>query len=81
MNPLFNQKYKTTLCRHWQTSQSCSIGVRCVFAHGEVELRNANDPITISQSVLSDPKMMNCLSSNSLGDIAHINAMVAARQL
>jgi len=34
MNPLFNQKYKTTLCRHWQQSGSCSIGVRCVFAHG-----------------------------------------------
>ena len=54
MNPIFNQKYKTTLCRHWQTTSACSIGVRCVFAHGQAELRNPNDPITLNQNILTD---------------------------
>ena len=84
MNPIFNQKYKTTLCRHWQTSGACSIGVRCVFAHGSAELRNTNDPITLNQNILTDPKMLTSFMANPLnplGDVTHINAMVAAQQL
>ena len=81
MNPIFNQKYKTTLCRHWQTTNACSIGVRCVFAHGQAELRNPNDPITLNQNVLTDPKMLTSFMTTPLGDVAHINAMVSAQQL
>ncbi len=81
MNPIFNQKYKTTLCRHWLTTQACSIGVRCVFAHGQAELRNPNDPITLNQNILTDPKMLTSFMTTPLGDVAHINAMVSAQQL
>lgn len=81
MNPIFNQKYKTTLCRHWLTTNACSIGVRCVFAHGQAELRNPNDPITLNQNILSDPKMLTSFMTTPLGDVAHINAMVTAQQL
>lgn len=81
MNPIFNQKYKTTLCRHWLTTNACSIGVRCVFAHGQAELRNPNDPITLNQNILSDPKMLTSFMTTPLGDVAHINAMVSAQQL
>lgn len=81
MNPAFNQKYKTTLCRHWQTTGACTIGVKCVFAHGEGELRNPNDPITLNQNILSDPKMLSSFMTTPLGDVAHINAMVTAQQL
>ena len=81
MNPIFNQKYKTTLCRHWQTTGACTIGVRCVFAHGPAELRSPNDPITVNQEVLTDPKMLTAFMTTPLGDVAQINAMVAAQQL
>ena len=81
MNPIFNQKYKTTLCRHWLTTNACSIGVRCVFAHGQAELRNPNDPITLNQNILTDPKMLTSFMTTPLGDVAHINAMVTAQQV
>lgn len=80
MNPIFNQKYKTTLCRHWQTTGACTIGVRCVFAHGQAELRNPNDPITLNQSILSDPKMLSSFMATPLGDVTTVNAMVVAQQ-
>ena len=32
------QKYKTELCRNWQTGY-CEFGPRCSFAHGASELR------------------------------------------
>ena len=79
MNPIFNQKYKTTLCRHWQQTGACTIGVRCVFAHGQAELRNPNDPITLNQSILSDPKMLSSFMTNP-GDVSVVNAMVVAQQ-
>ncbi|KAL4446923.1 hypothetical protein ABPG74_014895 [Tetrahymena malaccensis] len=54
----FTQKYKTNLCRHWQTSGNCQIGAKCHFAHGQEELRNPNDPIkdpTVIANVLTNP--------------------------
>ena len=80
MNPIFNQKYKTTLCRHWQTTGACTIGVRCVFAHGQAELRNPNDPITLNQNILSDSKMLFSFMPNSICDVSAINAMVIAQK-
>lgn len=80
MNPIFNQKYKTILCRHWQTTGACTIGVRCVFAHGQAELRNPNDPITLNQNILSDPKMLSSFMTNQTMDVSAINAMVIAQQ-
>lgn len=49
VNPLqpANNKYKTTLCRHFSTTGTCTMGGRCHFAHGQEELRNANDPIEV----------------------------------
>eukprot|EP00825_Cyclidium_porcatum_P048580 TRINITY_DN8197_c0_g1_i1.p2 TRINITY_DN8197_c0_g1~~TRINITY_DN8197_c0_g1_i1.p2 ORF type:complete len:257 (-),score=27.16 TRINITY_DN8197_c0_g1_i1:174-944(-) len=37
-------RYKTTLCRHFQNG-NCTLGDKCYFAHGQQELRNANDPL------------------------------------
>jgi hypothetical protein len=33
-------RYKTSLCHHFQLTRTCPFGQRCVFAHGEWELRN-----------------------------------------
>jgi len=33
------KKYKTAVCRHWQTTGTCQMGPMCKFAHGETELR------------------------------------------
>ena len=30
---------KTTLCRNWCTTGSCPYGLRCLFAHGDGDLR------------------------------------------
>ena len=43
-----NTKYKTQMCRHFEAQGICHLGERCHYAHGEKELRNANDVILIS---------------------------------
>lgn len=37
-----NPRYKTTLCKHYNTPQGCSYGEKCQFAHGNHELRLNN---------------------------------------
>lgn len=37
------QRRKTKLCWHFQRSETCSHGDKCVFAHGEQELQQAPD--------------------------------------
>ena len=44
-------------------------------------MRNPNDPITLNQNILTDPKMLTSFMTTPLGDVAHINAMVSAQQL
>ena len=34
-----NNKYKTQLCRHFSATGTCSLGAKCMFAHGQQELR------------------------------------------
>lgn len=33
-------KYKTVLCKHYNSAKGCSFGDKCQFAHGQGELRN-----------------------------------------
>mmetsp|Transcript_56767 Transcript_56767/g.65044 ORF Transcript_56767/g.65044 Transcript_56767/m.65044 type:complete len:370 (+) Transcript_56767:46-1155(+) len=40
-----NNKYKTTICRHWEQTGNCQMASRCHFAHGKEELRSATDPM------------------------------------
>jgi hypothetical protein len=42
-DPSQNQKYKTKMCRHFETTGSCTLQDRCSFAHGVEELRKIND--------------------------------------
>ena len=35
-------KYKTMLCKHFQSPKGCSFGDKCQFAHGMKELRTPN---------------------------------------
>jgi hypothetical protein len=37
------QKYKTSLCRHYEQQGSCTLGDNCSFAHGQHELRAMMD--------------------------------------
>jgi len=39
------QKYKTQLCKHYLENESCPLHQFCQFAHGNEELRQANDPL------------------------------------
>ncbi len=32
-------KYKTMLCKHFETNKGCSFNDKCQFAHGASELR------------------------------------------
>jgi len=34
-----NPKYKKTICHFWKTTGKCTHGDRCLYAHGEKELR------------------------------------------
>ncbi len=38
-----NLKYKTNLCKYWQSKGTCPHGARCHYAHGEAELRAPTD--------------------------------------
>ncbi|EGR27318.1 hypothetical protein IMG5_197860 [Ichthyophthirius multifiliis] len=39
-------RYKRTLCKNFQTTGQCVMGIRCHFAHGQEEIRNpAIDPL------------------------------------
>ena len=38
-----NARYKTILCKHFDSPQGCSYGEKCQFAHGRNELRFPND--------------------------------------
>jgi len=38
-------RYKTALCRNWSRKGECPYGVRCVYAHGNTELRGCNDNV------------------------------------
>lgn len=31
---IYKRKYKTILCNNWRVTQSCPLGLRCLFAHG-----------------------------------------------
>ena len=42
---VINEKYKTELCRHFETHKNCQLEDKCHFAHGQAELRKPEDPI------------------------------------
>ena len=48
-----NPRYKTTLCKHYNTPQGCSYGDKCQFAHGQNELR-LNNAAGFSQMPLNN---------------------------
>ena len=35
-------KYKTVLCKHFNSQKGCILGLKCQFAHGIIELRQPN---------------------------------------
>ena len=37
-----NVRYKTMMCKHYNTTQGCSYGEKCQFAHGPQDLRPFN---------------------------------------
>lgn len=47
MIPTNASKYKTMLCKHFETNKGCSFGDKCQFAHGAAELRPSNFPNVI----------------------------------
>ena len=58
-----NMKYKTALCKHFNTPQGCSYGEKCQFAHGNHELRlNTTQiaPIIKNQNNILNYKIAKC---------------------
>ena len=51
---LVNDKYKTELCRHFETHKNCQLGEKCNFAHGQHELRKPDDPINPEQTAYAN---------------------------
>ena len=43
-----NNKYKTMLCRYWDSGNPCPLKEKCHYAHGFGELRKPTDVIIIS---------------------------------
>lgn len=42
-NPYSN--YKTQLCKYWKLEGKCTYRSKCMYAHGEHELRSQFDPL------------------------------------
>ena len=38
-----NNKYKTSMCKHYDTDKGCQAGDKCQYAHGIHELRKQDD--------------------------------------
>ncbi len=38
-----NSLFKTSLCKHFESTGKCTTGNKCHFAHGKHELRTKND--------------------------------------
>ena len=58
-----NLKYKTRLCKHFDTPQGCSYGQKCQFAHGANELRLKEaelNPIIKNQNNILNYKIVKC---------------------
>ena len=65
-----NPRYKTTLCKHYNTPQGCSYGDKCQFAHGQNELRLNNaqgfaqvpmgNPNNVKQNSMLNYKIVKC---------------------
>ena len=49
-------KYKTTLCRHFNTQKGCSLGNKCNFAHGISELRLSNNNSSKEKKINNNKK-------------------------
>ena len=63
VNKSNNEKYKTTLCKHFNTPQGCGYGANCQFAHGTKELRLNNSQFTsmiVNQNNLLNYKITKC---------------------
>ena len=62
-NKVNNAKYKTILCKHFNTPQGCGYGQKCQFAHGNAELRsNASqcNPLIRNQNSMLNYKIAKC---------------------
>ncbi|KNC49283.1 uncharacterized protein AMSG_05278 [Thecamonas trahens ATCC 50062] len=43
--------YKTTICKHWKQRGTCKFGSKCLFAHGETDLRSRNDNLGHTKTI------------------------------
>ncbi len=48
-----NEKMKTRLCRNFNSPEGCRFGDRCVFAHGEEELRSEETNIALAETTMA----------------------------
>lgn len=42
---VINNKYKTLICKHYESTKGCQMTDKCQFAHGQEELRKLDDVI------------------------------------
>ena len=58
-----NPRYKTTLCKHYNSPQGCTYGEKCQFAHGNNEIRLNNSqyvPMIKKQNNMLNYKIAKC---------------------
>lgn len=44
-----NARYKTMMCKHFNTEEGCQYGEKCQFAHGATDLRVIQNQIVSSK--------------------------------
>ena len=46
------QNYKTSMCEHWLKLGNCKFGDKCLFAHGETEIKRSFSGLTDKRSTI-----------------------------
>jgi len=64
-------RYKTELCTLWQKGK-CEWGADCKFAHGEAELRAAQERASRDDTFLSEPRRKRVRYSNEVEENARL---------
>ena len=70
---------KTRLCQEFVNTGACKYGVKCTFAHGEVELRAVNPAAVASISMPGGAGAGSNLAASEVGDGLRVTCQVTCQ--
>lgn len=56
---MINTRYKTIMCKYYESDKVCPLGIKCHYSHGKEDMRKPNDPLPPNT-----PMMVNSAKTN-----------------